>query len=159
MKRSQRKALEETGRKHKKERIAIAPLCEDSFGSAMRAACVRTGEPLSNQPLIVNALDSGCWLSAQVAYLPANEAIGHRVFDALQAEDGMHSDTDCDTRIHLILAFMSFEEYGKRLCKLLKVSSLYELGVLRHISNHSDRKSHVDGALLDVREFRLDVQY
>ncbi len=124
----------------------------------MRAACVHAGEPLSSQPLIVNALDSGCWLSTQVAYWPANEAIGQRVYDALVEDDGVYSDTNQCAKIHMIDAFMYFDLYKKRLCKLLKVSSLAELGVLRHVGS-GKRKTHVSGALLDVREFRLDVQY
>lgn len=124
----------------------------------MRAACVRPGEPLSNQPLIVNALDSSCWLSAKVAYWPANEEIGRRVFDALEEEDGVHYNTDGDNSIHLIRAFMAFDECTKRLCKLLAVSSLSELGVLRYVGSRNGKK-HVDAASLDVREFRLDVQY
>jgi hypothetical protein len=158
MKRTKEKAPTGTARALKKGRISIAPLAGDSFTLAMRAACVHAGEPLSNQPLIVSALDSGCWLSSQVAYWPANEAIGDRVYEALWEEDGMHHDTGQDTRIHLIDAFMTFDRYEKRLCKLLKVSSLAELGVLRHVGS-GKRKTHVDGALLDVREFRLDVQY
>jgi hypothetical protein len=158
MKRAQQKSLDEKTRLLKKGRIAIAPLAGDSFSEAMRGACVREGEPLSNQPLIVNALDSGCWLSEQVAYWPANEEIGRRVYEALQDEDGMHHDTDQDTTIHLILAFMTFDKHKKRLCKLLAVSSLSELGVLRHVGGYNGKK-HVDAALLDVRQFRLDVQY
>lgn len=163
MKRSQKKALDESGRTLKKGRIVIAPLDGDSFDSAMSAACVKKecdGNVLhvSNQPLIVNALDSGCWLSEQVAYWPANEKIGCRVYDALHAEDAMHHHTDQSRTIHLILAFMGFDKYTERLCKLLRVSSLSKLGVLRHVGGHND-KYHVDAKLLDVHEFRLDLQY
>lgn len=126
----------------------------------MRAACVPSGdEPFSNQPLIVSALDSNCWLSKQVAYWPYNEKVGRRVYDALEAEDGLHSAfDDADVGIHLIFAFMRFDKYAKRLCKLLKVSSLEELGVLRHVGSNNDY-NNVDGSLLNVCEFRLDVQY
>jgi hypothetical protein len=161
MKRSQKKALDEAERTPKKGRFIIAPLYGDSFDSAMSAACVKkAGDQtvLSNQPLIVNALDSGCWLSEQVAYWPANEKIGRRVYDELYAEDAEHHHTDEDSTIHLILAFMWFEKYKKRLCKLLKVSRLSELGELRHVGGHNG-KYHVDAKLLDVREFRLDLQY
>ena len=123
----------------------------------MRAACVRKDEPLPNQPLVVNALDSDCWLSSKVAYWPADEAMGRRVYTALEDEDGVHNAFDGDSKIHLIQAFMSFDENRKRLCKLLKVSRLADLGVLRHIGSGGEH--HVDAALLDVREFRLDVQY
>lgn len=160
MKRSQRKPLDETARTPKKGHLVITPLCNDPFSAAMRAACVREDGTFSSQPLLVNALDSGCWLSTQVAYWPKNEAIGRRVYAALQKEDGMHSDTDGDPSIHLIRAFMYFEEYKKKLCKLLKVSKLSDLGVLRHVTydgNHGKRR--VDYELLDVREFRLDIQY
>ena len=160
MKRSQTKTFAERApRTQKKQRnIKIAP-CNNSFSEAMRAACVRRGEPLSNQPLIVDALDSGCWLSRQVAYWPANVEIGHRVFHALQDEDGKHSAFDCSNEIHLILAFMSFHRYEDRLCELLDVSSLEELGVLRYIREGKSEDDHVDRAGLDVRQFRLDVQY
>ena len=158
MKRSQPKTLDESARKLKKHRIAIAPLSRDPFDDAMRAACVRKGEPLSNQPLIVNALDSDCWRSAQVAYWPANAEIGYRVFNALYAEDGLHQGFLAQPKIHLIMAFMSFEKYAKRLCKLLRVTDVSELGVLRHVGRGKS-KTHVDGELLDRREFRLDVQY
>lgn len=160
MKRGQKETLDETKRVLKKRHITIAPLNGDSFVEAMRAACMPAtpDEPYSNQPLIVNALDSGCWLSSQVAYWPKNEEIGRRVYEALHEEDGRHHDTDCSTKIHLISAFMRFGMYEKKLCKLLKVSSVDELGVLRYVGDHTGRK-YVDAASLDVREFRLDVQY
>lgn len=91
----------------------IAPLREDAFGVAMRAACLREGQELSNQPLIVSGLDSNCWLSAKVAYWPLNEAVGRRVWQALKKEDNQHSAFDDDSDIHLILAFMSFDDYPK----------------------------------------------
>jgi len=153
--------IAETKHVLKKGRIAIAPLDGgDSFVRAMRAACMpaTVEEPYSNQPLIVDALDSGCWLSAQVAYWPKNEEIGRRVYAALEAEDGVHHDCLQETGVHLIMAFMSFDMYEKRLCELLEVSNINELGVLRHVGDRTDKK-HVDTALLDVREFRLDVQY
>jgi hypothetical protein len=160
MKRAQKKTLDESKRTLKKGRITIASLDGDSFSRAMRAACMPAteNEPYSNQPLIVNALDSDCWLSSQVAYWPKNEEIGRRVYEALQEEDGMHSRCLGETDIHLISAFMSFDLHKKRLCKLLKVSSIDDLGVLRYVGNHTGKK-HVDAASLDVREFRLDLQY
>lgn len=136
----------------------IAPLREDAFGVAMRAACLRKGHELSNQPLIVNGLDSNCWLSAKVAYWPINEAIGRHVWQALKKEDNMHSAFDDNHDIHLITAFMSFDDFGKRLCKLLGVNRVSELGVLKHVSDYCGDK-HVDAALLDVCEFRLDLHY
>ena len=160
MKRSQRKPLDDGARTLKKSRVTIASLCADPFGKAMRAACVREGEPLSNQPLIVNALDSDCWLSGQVAYWPKSEAIGRRVYAALKAEDGLHHSALGETDIHLILAFMAFTTHRRELCELLGVDKLSDLGVLRHVNySKHHRKHHVDYALLDVCEFRLDVQY
>jgi hypothetical protein len=136
----------------------IAPLPADPFGAAMRAACVRPGEPLSNRPLIVRALNSEYWLSAEVAYWPADEETGRRVYDALQAEDGQHTAFDGDSTIHLIRAFMSFDTHSKRLCKLLSVPSLAKLGVMRHVSTR-DARYCVDVEKLDVCLLRLDVQY
>ncbi len=151
--------VEKPGEKtHKKKKISVQPLRGDSLKEAIAACCLRSGEPLSNQPLVVRALDSGCWLSASVAYWPADEKIGQRVYDALLEEDNMHHDTDMDPTIHLIRAFMAFDTEKKRLCKLLGVSKLRHLGVLRHVGTRTGGKT-VDAALLDVREFRLDLQY
>lgn len=160
MKRSQEKPLDEIARTLKKGRTIVDPR-GDSFGRAMRAACLRPGLPLSNQPIVVSALDSGCWLSEQVAYWPANEEIGRKVWDALQNEDRKHHDTDMSSKIHLIRAFMDFRKHERRLCKLLGVSDINKLGVLRYVRHDGRcaRKYYVSSELLDAREFRLDVQY
>lgn len=161
MKRTEQKQPDEIARPHKRRHIIIAPT-GDTFGEALRAACVpqKEGDPFSNQPLIVNGLNSDCWLSDQVAYWPANEEIGRRVYIALAAEDGQHDQALGDTSIHLIMAFMKFDTYKKYLCKLLGVSSLKELGVLRHVGPATSKKKKcVAAGLLDCREFRLDLQY
>ena len=144
----------------KKKKMAIAPIVGDSFTSAMRSACLDAdcSRPLSNQPLIVNAMDSSCWLSFKVAYWPRNEAIGRRVYEALEKEDNQHSGCTGEDDNHLIGYFMSFDRRAKSLCKALGVKSLDELGILRRVGLRNN-DFIVDASLLDAREFRLDLQY
>ncbi len=166
MKQTQQEQPEgEEARAKKKMRLSVAPVDRTALiAEAMRAACVREGEPLSSQPLIVNVLDHNSETFVKVACWPRDEKMGHHIYACLVDDKGADTEDedDPDAGTDLVGVFTAFDNFEKRLPALLGATSMAELGVLKYVVDKPSRDMmavSVKATKLHPVEFRLDLEY
>ncbi len=191
MKRSSEEQLVSTSASKKPCVLALVPLgvanqlttaLEDACVVVMRIECDDTSKTLlSNQPLIIDAHSIDANTITQLAYWPANNAIGKRVIDALddtlcdsEVEDEADADY-ADPEANMISALLDIVENNapsshtrrvrdRLVCVTLGIESLELVGTLRLVTDdkkvarlHPDQ--YVERALLHHHMWHTIVSY